>query len=336
MTALPESVHHEQDLLYFASPEDPLLWYLVPGNPAPDTGRGAPVLQTMGPQTNLMLAARWLVATGDELAALADVIGRRHGAAGAVRVQPAPPPFLQIGGMALALADANGTPQRLADSTTSGIVPWDAVFSVMLDAPAAAQARAALDDGRPDLLTLTVRYALILPMSAIVRISGQVPAPDAALLARLAGHDDPDAADELLAAALRSGALSQDVLTALAPDAPQVRAASQQALDQARMLIALDLQGQVSAWRAWSSAATGDSKGAASSGGWISKTFGARHRPADPPPFVARPLALDVSSSESANVRFPAQQTDAGQSWLSATTDLGAWAARRRATHQGA
>jgi hypothetical protein len=111
-----------------------------------------------------------------------------------------------------------------------------------------------------------------------------------------------------------------------------VRAASQQALDQARMLIALDLQGQVNAWRA----ANGDSKGAASSGGWISKTFGGRHRPADPPPFVARPLALDVSSSESANVRFPAQQTDAGQSWLSATTDLGAWAARRRATYQGA
>jgi len=332
MTLLLDMLFREHGQLYFASPDNPALWYVVPEAPlpAPDSGAG-PALQQLSGQTRLVLAAHWPAPGEAELAALAAIIRTRHGVAEA-RVQAAPPAMLQVDAMTLDIRDEGGQARQIASSPTAGSVPYNAVFSLLLDAPDAARARAALELGSPDLLCLSVRYALRLPMGVRVHIGGQLPAPAESVLERLASsangaEDDLDtAAGAAIQAALTQGALRQDVRSALPPEHAAVRDTCQQALEQARTLVAFDLAAQLATWRA-----RRDGAKPATSGGWISKTFGAR-RPPPPAPFAAQPLTLDTSANRSDLTRIPVQQTDAGQSWLSATTDLGAWAARRRAT----
>jgi len=322
MSALPAPLFQHEGWHYFASHDNPLLWYLVPGAPALDP----PQLRSMGQQTQLAISARWLAADEARLAMLANAIREVHGLEDEVLLQPVAPPLVELEGMALLLDDGSGQPQTLARSSTSGFAPWDALFSLMLDAPAAALAREALEQGRSGRLMLAVHYALRLPMAASAHLTGRIPAPAASLVAELDDSNIPEAAASLLDEALAQGTLRLLVQSALPQDAQLVRDTCAEVREQALMLAEQHLRSQAAAWRAHRAAAERAAKD--SKKNWFSKPTEAPK----PPPFTARPLDLDAESSQTASVRIPPQQTGTDPSWLSATTDLGAWTAQRRST----
>lgn len=325
MSALPAPLFQHEGWHYFASHDNPLLWYLVPGAPALDP----PALQAMGQQTRLAVSARWLAADDSRLAMLADAIREVHGLQGEVLLQPVAPPLVELEGMALLLDEGDGRQRTLAHSGTSGFAPWDALFSVMLDAPAAALAREALEQGRSGRLMLAVRYALRLPMSASARLAGRIPAPAASLVSELDDSNIPEVAAGLLDEALAQGTLRLQVDSILPQDAALVRDACADVRGQALMLAEHHLHAQAAAWRAHRAAAERAAKDGKRG---LSKMFSPTEAP-KPPAFTARPLDLEAESSQTGSVRIPPQQTGTEPSWLSATTDLGAWTAQRRSTH---
>lgn len=322
MTTLPENLFDCDGMLCFAAHDDPALWYFVPAGPVPAS---APLLQSVGRQTRLMLSARWLDTAPQHMAGLADAIRTHAGLAHPVQVQPVGPNLLELDAMRLQLAEP-GSPRLLASSKTSGHAPWDAVFSTELAPDAAAPVREALDQGLAGRLRLTVQFALRLPMTVRVRLQGQVPAAPLSLLQSIGDRTAVQEARELIDAALRSGELSLQIDTALAPEHALVQATRDQVLAQACLLAAQDLSTQAGQYRQASAAPAQPDKAA---NAWLDRLIVRKH-PKHPPEkpgtaFVSRPIALATETCETQVFRFPDPGAD--EAWLTASTDLGDWAA---------
>ena len=147
--------------LYLDAGEPGVVRY-VPGDPSPERDpQGHPTLTLVVSDRGaiLQLGTWWTVAP-DALAALAVALAAARPDLAGARLQPAP---VRVTAATLKIAGPDGSLLPVKTSTTSGLPPWNAVFSATLDSAQKAQAVAAVH-GRRDLVV--VDYALALPPEA--------------------------------------------------------------------------------------------------------------------------------------------------------------------------
>lgn len=312
----PGFVH--RGLICYQSSQDPLQFFYVPQAAVPDTGTGRPNLLDMGDGRRMLaLEATWQPDRTAVKALEAEVV-RRYPELNAalLEVDRAQPTDVTVDAMVLELADGDGLCE-LARSTTSGMPPYNAVFSAVLSASQAEVAAQALA-GAPDLLFLTLTYALNIPVAATARIGGSVPAPTDAQLAAGSEAYDQGAA---LSDAEASGHLAF-TLTTLPSDGIGADIGAQardKALSSAALLLAGDFRQRVAGYAARKAAEK--KKGSGLFGG----LFSAGDSGKAPPPPQPQPTSISVSERLTDTIRVPAS------SWLTARTDIGVWATDTRA-----
>ncbi len=170
MTLPPSLSSH---LYCFRSPQAANQFYYLPGDPVPQRdSRGNPAVSLMATCDFAMLqvSSQWQV-TDRQLEALkADLQAQNDLPTDDLRLEPAP---VRIDTVELLLTTNAGEAEVLATSQSSGYAPFSAVFSVTLTAEQKAQASSALG-GRPDLLLVTYRVLVDLPLDGQVEIEGEV------------------------------------------------------------------------------------------------------------------------------------------------------------------
>lgn len=196
--------HEAAGLRCYPSRSDPDSFYFLPAAPEPERdSRGRPglTLWVGASGGRLQLGARWGAAP-EALAALKRELLRAHPelSAATLRLQPAP-----LGDVSaeLALGDGETAPMPIARVTSSGFMPYAALFNVALDDAQRERVLAALH-GRAGFLTLTYRGLRSGVVTATVTIAGDVTID----LAELPADPGAEACLAQVAAALEAGRLT--------------------------------------------------------------------------------------------------------------------------------
>ncbi|MCY7279036.1 MAG: hypothetical protein LH702_36195 [Phormidesmis sp. CAN_BIN44] len=172
MTTLPKGFDY-QGIYYYPSQTDPSSFYYIPAVPVPQrTSQGDPAvsLMVLDQFAMLQLSSEWTV-TSEQLDALQKNIAEQFDREPeAVQLQLAP---LTVDDVTLSLKTEQGDFEVLKTTHSSGYLPFSAVFSVDLSDEQKAQAIAAFND-RKDQLIVTYKAALDIEISAKVTIAGNI------------------------------------------------------------------------------------------------------------------------------------------------------------------
>lgn len=277
-------------LICYQDSEDPFRFWYLAEKPAPSTGMARPGFIDRGQESSfLTMEAEWLPAA-DAVKTLKEEIARRHPELDIdlVETSLASPAQVRVESMTLDLADGEGRLTELARSTTTRMPPWRAALSATV-APAQAEGVRQALGGTENRLFLTLSYALAVQGCATAEVSGDVPLPAAGQ----AGGDEASAeaqAETALNAALAAGTLTAGVVTVPACGAGAVPLAelAERTLASAMAHARSLLAAEI-------------------------------RRPAVRPG-LPRSVPVSVQESESGPLRIPAT------GWLTATSDLSAWA----------
>lgn len=168
MTTLPNSFNY-RGIYYYADGAD--CFYYIPGSPTSQaTLQGYPTASMMVLEqfAMLQLSSEWSVSS-EQLDQLKTSIEKQFDLS-SVSLQPAP---LLVESVELSLKTNKGGFEVLETSDSSGYLPFTALFSVQLDNEQKAQAIAAFN-GRKEQLMITYKAALKIELSAEVTITGDV------------------------------------------------------------------------------------------------------------------------------------------------------------------
>ncbi|MGG6264659.1 hypothetical protein ACQ4M3_15055 [Leptolyngbya sp. AN03gr2] len=153
-----------KDIEYYVDRSDPTRFYYIPGTPkSQETPQGHPAASmiVLDQVAMLQLSSEWSVRS-EELEELESAITEQFELE-TVSLQPAP---LSIESVTLSLRTNKGDYEVLSESESSGYPPYTAVFSVQLEGDQKAQAIAAFN-GRKEQLIIT--YKAVLRASVIER-----------------------------------------------------------------------------------------------------------------------------------------------------------------------
>jgi len=142
-----------QDIQYRQSDNDPNVFFFIPGSPSPEImSSGNPAASMIGNDNGgvLQLGVHWDV-SGERLRSLGDYLRGRF--------QLAAPPQLtmdrvSVDAVKLDLSMPDGRSESIASTTSSGYLPFAALFNVPLDAAHFGQSRLAMT-GRQQILKVT-------------------------------------------------------------------------------------------------------------------------------------------------------------------------------------
>ncbi|MER3435377.1 MAG: hypothetical protein C4288_18720 [Leptolyngbya sp. ERB_1_1] len=160
-----------QGIEYYVDLSDPSSFYYIPGIPTSQhTPQGQPAasLMVLDQLAMLQLSSEWDVSS-DQLEELRTAIAKQFHL-GTVSLQPAP---LTVESVILSLKTNKGDFEVLKSAESSGYPPFTTVFSVQLDNEQKAQAIAAFN-GRKDQLIITYKVSLKTEIVAEVMIKGDV------------------------------------------------------------------------------------------------------------------------------------------------------------------
>jgi len=290
-------------LLCYQSLDDPSQFYYLPAAPTAGDDAGMPSLRALEDGVTLLtLAGEWLADRG-AVNQLQAAVAAHHPELNPdlIEIDAAPPERLTLDRMELTLVGDDGKRSILAALKPSNIPPFTTLFNVRLNDKQAKRARAAVERGAPEVLLLTLHYALTVG----VRANAHVHVDFAALLARYQKElalidaefpDEPPAPPtEEDARRLLDGGFGHYAkwTTAVVPrhlGRAFAAAAAEDARAQAVKVICKDLS--------------------------LSATAGAQANVAS---------VIDVEAAHDGAVRIPS-----GAAWLSATTDLGRQVATAR------
>lgn len=153
-----------QDIEYYVDLSDPTRFYYIPGTPrSQETAQGHPAASmiVLDRVAMLQLSSEWSVRS-EELEELERAIAQQFHLE-TVFLQPAP---LSVESVALSLRTNKSDFEVLKTAQSSGYPPYTTVFSVQLEGDRKAQAIAAFN-GRKEQLIIT--YKAVLGTSAIER-----------------------------------------------------------------------------------------------------------------------------------------------------------------------
>lgn len=172
MTTLPKGFDYHGVYCY-RSQTDSSSFFYIPGAPSSQrTSQGNPMvsLMVLDQFAMLQLSSQWDV-TSDQLDGLRTTIAKQFSLAlDKIRLLPAP---ITVQEVVLSLKNNAGDFEVLATTQSSGYTPFSTVLSVDLTNEQKAQAIAAFN-GRKDQLIVTYKASLEIEVSAEVTISGDV------------------------------------------------------------------------------------------------------------------------------------------------------------------
>jgi len=172
MTTLPEGFDY-QGVYCYPRQTDPTSFYYIPGAPVSQRnsqGHPAISLMVLDQFAMLQLSSEWAVAP-EQLNELQKTIANQLNLEpDEVQLQPAP---VTVEEVTLSLKTEQGDFEVLKTTQSSGYLPFSALFSVQLSNEQKAQAIAAFND-RKDQLIVTYKASLDVGISAKVTISGNI------------------------------------------------------------------------------------------------------------------------------------------------------------------
>lgn len=172
MTTLPEGFDYEGVYCY-PSQTDPTSFYYIPGVPTSQrTSQGHPAvsLMVLDKFAMLQISSEWAVVSKQLKGLQKEIAQPLDLEPDEIQLQPAP---ITVEEVTLSLKNEQGDFEVLKTAQSSGYLPFSALFSVQLSNAQKAQAIAAFN-GRKDQLMVTYKASLDVGISAKATIAGEI------------------------------------------------------------------------------------------------------------------------------------------------------------------